>query len=125
MTPMWFVIASLSVYRVVRLWLADTITEPLRSRVIGGPGRVGWLLREPNGFKLWLLDLLTCQWCLGVWVSAATVATLAVCGFDPYSATPLGVALGGVTALALAAAQSFWHLIEALVEALVDRLDGD
>lgn len=120
---MWFVIASLFVYRVVRLWLADVIAEPLRSRIIGGSGRVGWLLRRPNAFKLWLLDLLTCQWCLGVWVSGATVAVLAVCGLEPYDWSPLGVTLAVATALALAAVQSFWHLTEAVVEAIADRLD--
>lgn len=125
MTPMWFLILTLFVYRVVRLWMADLILEPVRSRVIGGPGRTGWLLRRPNGFRLWLLDLLTCQWCLGVWVSFAAVVVLAVCGMEPYDWSPLGVALAVVTALAVSAVQSFWHLLEELIGALADRLDGD
>jgi hypothetical protein len=126
MTPMWFFILSFAVYRVVRLWLADTITEPLRSRVIGGEGRAGWLLTNPGAFKLWLMDLLTCQWCLGIWVSFAAVAALALSGLEPYDWSPLGVTLAVVTALALAAVQSFWHLVEDVVLAVLTLLeDGE
>lgn len=119
---MWFAILSLAVYRVTRLWLHDTITEPLRSRIIGSEPesdgsqeRVGWLIEHPNGFTLWLYDLLTCQWCLGVWVSFGAVGVLALAGMQPYDASPLGVALAVATALALAAAQSAVHLVEDLL----------
>lgn len=112
---MWFVILSLSVYRATRLWLHDVITEPVRSRVIGGEGRTGWCLTKPTGFRLWLLDLLTCQWCLGVWVSFAAVGALALGGMPPYDADLLGAVLAVATALALAATQSFWHLVEDLL----------
>lgn len=115
MTPMWFVILTLAIYRVTRLWLYDVIAEPIRSRVIGGEGRPGWLLSHANGFTLWLLDLLTCQWCLGVWVSFGAVAVLALGGMQPYDASVLGVALAVATALALAAAQSVVHLVEDLL----------
>lgn len=123
MTPMWFVILSLFVYRVVRLWLVDVIAEPVRSKVVGNDQRVGWLLRRPNRFKLWLVDLLTCSWCLGVWVGLGAVAVLGACGMEPYDWSPLGVALGVATGLALAAAQSFLHLAEAVIEVVIDRLD--
>ena len=93
---MWFVILTLAIYRTTRLWLYDVIAEPIRSRVIGG-------------------DLLTCQWCLGVWVSFGAVAVLALGGMQPYDASVLGVALAVATALALAAAQSALHLVEDLL----------
>lgn len=122
---MWFLILTWSAYRLVRLWMFDVIAEPLRARIIGGDGRRGWLLKRPNAFKLWLLDLLTCPWCLGVWVSFALTITLAACGMEPYAWTPLGVALVVVTALACSAVQAFWHLLESLVETLQERLDVD
>lgn len=112
---MWFVILTLAIYRTTRLWLYDVIAEPIRSRVIGGETRPGWLLDHPNRFTLWLLDLLTCQWCLGVWVSIGAVAVLALGGMQPYDASVLGVALAVATALALAAAQSALHLVEDLL----------
>lgn len=122
---MWFAILSFAVYRLVRLWLHDTITEPLRSRAIGGERRTGWCLSKPTPFRLWLLTLLTCQWCLGVWVSFATVGVLAAVGMDPYDVTPRGVTLGVATALGLAAAQSLLHVVELLAEVAIDRLDDD
>lgn len=122
---MWFLLLTLAAYRLVRLWMFDVIAEPIRGRVIGGYTRTGWLLQRPNRFKLWLYELLTCPWCLGVWVSFALTITLAVCGMEPYRWTPLGVALLVVTALACSAVQAFWHLLENLVEALQERLDPD
>jgi hypothetical protein len=116
MTPMWFALLSFAVYRVVRLWLYDTIAAPLRAAVtISDDGDPGFLMRHPNRVTMWALDLLSCQWCLGVWVSFGAVAVLALAGMPPYDATPLGVALAVVTALALSAAQSAVHLVEDLL----------
>jgi len=50
-----------------------------------------------------------------VWVSFGAVGTLALAGMPPFDATPLGVALAVVTALALSAAQSAVHLVEDLL----------
>lgn len=52
---------TLASYRAWRLIALDTITEPIRSRVIFRDGRV-WE---------WLATLITCVWCSGAWVSGA------------------------------------------------------
>ena len=111
---MWFLLTSLAVYRVVRLWLHDTITDPLRDRVIGftPDGRSGVLMRHPNRFTMWLVDLLSCQWCLGVWVSALAVAALVAADLADFGSGGSAVVAALVTVLALAAAQSLWHVIE-------------
>lgn len=54
--------------RLTRLVGADTITEPLRAVTVGLAARV-W---APAGF--FLAALLSCHWCLSVWMAAATVA---------------------------------------------------
>ena len=120
-----FFILTLAVYRTVRLWLYDTITGPLRSRVIGDEGRAGFLIDHANGFSLWLLDLLTCPWCLGVWVSFGGVAVLSAVGALDFDWSPAGVGAATATALAVAATQSFWHLVEDLVGSATAALDGD
>jgi hypothetical protein len=125
MTWLQFFILTLAVYRTVRLWLYDTITEPLRARVIGNEERSGFLIDHANGFTLWLLELLTCPWCLGVWVSFGAVAALSAAGTVDYGWSPAGVGAATATALAVAAAQSFWHLAEELVVTLTATLDGD
>jgi hypothetical protein len=58
------------------------------------------------GYPFWLFTMITCQWCLGVWMSAAVTAaaTFVVDGVPPY--------LWALTALAVAAGQSFLHLVE-------------
>ena len=125
MTWLQFFILTLAVYRTVRLWLYDTITGPLRSRVIGDEERAGFLIEHANGFTLWLLDLLTCPWCLGVWVSFGGVVALSAVGAVGFDWSPAGVGAATATALAVAAAQSFWHLAEELVVSATAALDGD
>ncbi len=103
MTPFIFLLATLATYRIVRLWLYDLIAEPLRERVLlAVGGEASW--------RRWLLDLLSCQWCLGVhvafWVTVAWfLYSDAFTGFG-------AVVPFGITWLALSAAQSFVHLLE-------------
>lgn len=52
---------TLASYRVWRLVALDTITEPIRSRVIFRDGPV-WE---------WFANLITCPWCAGFWISGA------------------------------------------------------
>lgn len=51
-----FVVLVLAAYRITRLIAVDDLTAPLRDRVHG-----------------WLGELVTCPFCVGVWVSAAVV----------------------------------------------------
>lgn len=103
MTPFQFLILTLAVYRAVRLALYDTITEPLRHRFfLTVAGDTGW--------RRFLTDLATCQWCFGVHVALwATVAWSLYDGWwTGWSAVVPFVAMW----FALAASQSFLHLVE-------------
>lgn len=104
----WVTVAlALAVYRVVRLWLRDSIAQPLRERV-------WWLLVEgPSGgskLRLWLADLLSCHWCLGIHVSLW--ATVAWCWWTGWPSKPVDVVPFTVTWLAVAALQSLLHALE-------------
>lgn len=57
----------------------------------------------------WVLDMITCQWCLGVWMSAAVTALLATAVAAPWQVWVLHAA-------ATAAGQSVVHLAEEVVE---------
>lgn len=65
------VIIGLASFRATWIVTTDTITEPFRNALY----RWGWRPSpngpEPRGARAWLVELLTCNWCLGVWVSAA------------------------------------------------------
>ena len=60
-----FLLMSLASYRLWRLIGYDTISEPLRDKI------------KPDS---WLDALVTCQWCLGSWISFAVVAATAWVG---------------------------------------------
>jgi hypothetical protein len=99
---------SLAAYRLVRLWLYDTIMDK--------PRDLAWhVLSKPGRFRGWLLALLTCQWCLGVhvalWLTFGWVVV--VVGWDGWSSFATLI----VTWWAVAALQSWCHFIE-------DRLAG-
>lgn len=52
---------SLATYRLTRLLLVDSLTEPLRERV--------WRRYPPESSRLGYL--LTCPWCASVWAASA------------------------------------------------------
>ena len=115
-----FLVLSLAVYRVVRLWLEDTITEPVRSRVIGSSvylpdgtlPRQGYLLEHPNTVNLWLLDLLTCPWCLGVHVSFWAVLAACASSWVSLSVSWAGAVAFGAVWMAVAAGAALWGALE-------------
>lgn len=57
------VILSLAVYRVTRLIVQDSILEPVRDRIF----------RRFNPQRSSLGYLLTCTWCMSLWVALPTV----------------------------------------------------
>jgi len=64
---MWLlVVISLLVYRVNRLIIRDTIFDKPRAAFIN------WALPRRGGSAV--VDLITCPFCLGVWVSAVATA---------------------------------------------------
>lgn len=56
-------IYALAVARLTGLITADTITEPVRDRVLA------WLDDTPGSSGEWFASLITCPWCAGMWVS--------------------------------------------------------
>lgn len=56
----WFslLVDAIAVYRLTRLVVEDGITEPIRERIIGRGDKT----------RDWWFQLLTCRYCVGVWV---------------------------------------------------------
>lgn len=104
-----FAVATLASARLTRLVVADTLTENARHaflRRIAHSGRTralaeaGHAIDPPTPARQWFLDLFTCPWCIGAWITTAVVTTLY---------TTVGINLSGhwwidIPALALAAA---------------------
>lgn len=63
MTLLEFVILGLATYRLTRLITTDNITEPIRERI--------WKKYPPHSSKLGYL--ITCNWCMSVWVASIVV----------------------------------------------------
>lgn len=66
----FIIIASLITYRITRLAIDDTILDTPRiwfhQLLIGRTGK----------FRIWFYNLITCKYCLSVWIAAAVVAIL-------------------------------------------------
>lgn len=118
MTPWLFLISSLATYRLTRLWVYDSITAEARlwvaAKLVPMPtvDSDGFALDVPAvaGFRVWLLDLLSCRWCLSVWVSGGL--TLAWSLYEGAWSTWTDVLPFLTTWMALAAAAAFWFLAE-------------
>lgn len=86
MNTLWLIITMLATYRLTRLVTADEITKGLR----------GWVVDRSQ----WLGYLVTCDWCLSVWVAPAPTVALLVWGdLLAVQAVLLGLALSAVTGL--------------------------
>ena len=91
MTPL--LLDAAAVYRLTRLATADTLTQPLRERVIERAyqrddlrrvkplwdGSEGWQTtvdedRVNGNVVPWAADLVTCRWCASVWLALLAVA---------------------------------------------------
>lgn len=66
-----FVLLSLAVFRVVRLFAYDKITEWLRDIFYDVEVQTEEVIRTKplRGVRRTIIDLLLCPWCLGVWAS--------------------------------------------------------
>lgn len=71
--PVTFLVLALTTYRITRFAILDTLIDEPRDAVHS------WLLRvdDDGDIPMWrfkLQDLLSCPYCLSVWVAAAVVA---------------------------------------------------
>lgn len=92
--PVWLqlLIYALAVARVTGLIVADTITEPVRDRLIG------WLDDTPGSAGEWFASLITCPWCAGMWVSLVAAPLVWFWGDSPVMLVPaLALAFSQVT----------------------------
>jgi hypothetical protein len=91
----WLTVDALAVYRLVVLVVKDAITDPVRDW-LGKPwSRPGQPFPAYSGGRWWTFKLVTCPWCVSVWLAAAVVfATRFMPGAWQYGAVLL--ALSGV-----------------------------
>lgn len=92
--PVWLLllIYTLAVARVTGLIVADSITEPVRDRLIG------WLDDTPGSAGGWFASLITCPWCAGMWVSLVAAPLVWFWGDSPVMLIPaLALAFSQVT----------------------------
>lgn len=76
MTWLVLVVTALAVFRLTRLVTSDTITEPLRARVLNGPTTYSRAQRKPSAARVRLYDFITCAWCVSMWIAALAVVEL-------------------------------------------------
>lgn len=108
------VLDALAVHRLTRLATADTITRPLRARIIRGAYelRDGHEPAEHETESWWdklpesdddapkLAAFVICRWCTGLWISCFVVVARR---YAPRAWEPLARVLAGSTAAALLA----------------------
>lgn len=118
MDPWTFTIATLAVYRAVRLAVTDSIFAGPRNRlhqwlepvVEITDGELVLTDRRLQGLRSWVARLISCQWCLGVWAAFGAVAVWFVVTDQPVETVSVLAAV--TTALAMAAGQSLVATVE-------------
>lgn len=90
-----FVIFALATFRICRFLIEDALFEPVRDRI--------WAKWPPESTKLGYL--LTCYWCLSIWI-----------------AIPLGIGMlfGGIIAFVAAAILAL-SAVAGIIQGLLDR----
>lgn len=68
MSLVMLLVMSAATYRIARFMVLDTLIQDPREKF------VDWLAGHPNRWTLKLQELVTCPYCITIWVSAA------VCG---------------------------------------------
>jgi hypothetical protein len=96
MNTLWLIVTMLATYRLTRLVTADEITKGIR----------GWVVDRSE----WFGYLVTCDWCLSVWVAPLPALSVVVWG----DVTPVQVVL---VALALSGATGLLSLLERRLDA--------
>lgn len=106
MTALQYVVVAFAAYRITRFLVKDSLIGFAPDSGSAVSARVDQFAYAENGADRSFLrgkigDLLTCTWCLGFWVSAATYTAAAV-ALDEWSGQPLvwhGVSIFAVAGL--------------------------
>jgi hypothetical protein len=103
----WLIVDALALYRLTRLIVSDSITDPIRKRLLDHAKRLAFQnatanQNRPTPYdsnvygKFW--NLITCPWCLSIWFAIPVIAlTKLVPGVWQYPA--LGLTLSAVAGL--------------------------
>lgn len=74
--PTLLTLDALACFRLTRLLVSDTITQPLRQAVIGtayAPERDLSGFAMPVAKRPRLAEFVTCPWCMGMWLAGLVV----------------------------------------------------
>ena len=82
MDPWIWIVYALAVARFTGLVTLDTITEPIRDRIIVA------LDDTPGSGGAWLAKLVTCPWCASIWISAVAAPVAYNWGTSPWLLVP-------------------------------------
>jgi fatty acid desaturase len=102
-----FVLMTLATWRLTRLFVYDTITKFFREQFwdVVKVGK-GYKLEKPKvGPRRTLADLLSCPWCVGLWMSSTVIFFYLL---TPYAIFP-------IVMLAVGAVASFLQILSNLV----------
>lgn len=111
MSPLGFIVASFAVYRVTRLIVVDAIFDPPRD------GLVNWLAHREARWADWMMDLLSCEWCVSVHVAFWGLLCAVLLGVTEVGAGWAGVLVFVAWWMALAAVAA---VMSTLVYAISD-----
>ncbi|WP_096189364.1 DUF1360 domain-containing protein [Evansella halocellulosilytica] len=75
-TPFEFILFTIAVFRMTHLFIYDSITEFIRRPFIKveeetnehGELETIYIVAD-HGWKKWVGELLSCHWCLGIWMA--------------------------------------------------------
>ena len=104
MTWLEFVLGSLVTFRLTWLIVYDTIAEPFRDWLEDHADRARDTRRDTRRRRIaavswpWAATLLTCPWCLSVWLGAAVAVYIEAGGPTVVLAALAFAAVAGVTA---------------------------
>lgn len=104
-------VAALAIYRITNLIVVDKISDPARDALMEA------LSRRPSRFTAWLTDLVSCVFCVAVWVSLALVVAGYATGVLSWTGWRSGWFWAGLWWMGLAG-------LEQLVRAVIDAFRG-
>lgn len=112
-----FVLISLATWRLIRLFVYDTMTKWIREQFydVKQVGKKFTLVKPATGPRRTLADLFSCPWCFGLWASASVTFF--------YLITPYAYFF--VLFLALAAVASFLQILTTMIGGHAEKIQSE